>query len=245
MAKTWNIHGDHVITWSPWIFHVLAITWSPWIFHVLAIFQAFWWSRTKRQMPVLTLSILKRHKIPHEFYLHFACHQIYTKSFCFISMYVNDQIRFLIIKYWINNVLLFQCLLKISGWKYYSRSLIALIPTSSTFKLGFVPHVHSMGCNIFTLFVVQTLPQNWTSSLGYSIYHIGDQRRLRQACASTQSCQSLRWSYTWSMEVDEGSDQNLTSSSTGWLCMHIWRMSLRRTKSAIISWWLINVGSLV
>ena len=47
----------------------------------------------------------------------------------------------------------------------------------------------------------------WASSWDYSTYHIGDQRRLRRACASAQSRQSLRCSYTWSMEVDEGSDQ--------------------------------------
>ena len=41
----------------------------------------------------------------------------------------------------------------------------------------------------------------------YSTYHIVDQRRLRRACASTHYCQSLRCLHTWSMEVDEGSDQ--------------------------------------
>ena len=30
--------------------------------------------------------------------------------------------------------------------------------------------------------------------------------------------------------------KNQTSSPTGWLCMCVWRMSLRRTKSTIISW---------
>ena len=39
------------------------------------------------------------------------------------------------------------------------------------------------------------------------------------------------------MEVDEGSDQkNQTSFPTRWLRMRVWRMSLRRTKSAIIAW---------
>ena len=42
--------------------------------------------------------------------------------------------------------------------------------------------------------------------------------------------------HTWSVEVDEGSDKNQTSSPTGWLLMHVWRMSLWRMKSAIISW---------
>ena len=54
--------------------------------------------------------------------------------------------------------------------------------------------------------------------------------------ASAQSRQGLRCSHTWSMEVDEGSDQNQTSSPTGWLRMRVWRMSLRRTKSTIILW---------
>ena len=30
--------------------------------------------------------------------------------------------------------------------------------------------------------------------------------------------------------------KNQTCSPTGWLCMRVWRMSLKRTKSAIISW---------
>ena len=51
---------------------------------------------------------------------------------------------------------------------------------------------------------------------------------------SPQTRQSLRCSHTWNMEVDEGSDQ--TSSPTGWLRMRVLRLSLRRTKSAIISW---------
>ena len=38
------------------------------------------------------------------------------------------------------------------------------------------------------------------------------------------------------MEVDEGSDQIQTSSPIGWLSMRVWRISLGRTKSAIISW---------
>ena len=47
------------------------------------------------------------------------------------------------------------------------------------------------------------------SSWDFGTYHIGNQRRLKQACASMQFCQSLRFSLTWSMEVDEGSDQKL------------------------------------
>ena len=37
--------------------------------------------------------------------------------------------------------------------------------------------------------------------------HIGDQWRLRWACASAQSRQSLHCSHAWRMEVDKGSDQ--------------------------------------
>ena len=48
---------------------------------------------------------------------------------------------------------------------------------------------------------------NWASSWDYGTYHIGDQWRLRWACASAQSRQSLRCSHTWSMEVNKGSNQ--------------------------------------
>ena len=44
--------------------------------------------------------------------------------------------------------------------------------------------------------------------------------------------QSLRCSLTWSMKVDEGSEQNQTSSPTGWLRLRVWWMSLWRTESA-------------
>ena len=74
---------------------------------------------------------------------------------------------------------------------------------------------------------------NWASLWDYGTYHIGDQRRLRRACAFAQSRQSLRCSHTWSMEVDEGSEQ--ISDMSGCLRKRVWRMSLRRTKSAIIS----------
>ena len=47
----------------------------------------------------------------------------------------------------------------------------------------------------------------WASSWDYGTYHLGDQWRLRRAYASAQSCQSFRCSHTWSMEIDDGSDQ--------------------------------------
>ena len=46
--------------------------------------------------------------------------------------------------------------------------------------------------------------------------------------------QSLRCLHTWSMKQTKGPTKNQTHSPTGWL--RVWRMSLRRTKSAIISW---------
>ena len=49
--------------------------------------------------------------------------------------------------------------------------------------------------------------KNWATTWDYGTFHIGDQRRLRRACPSEQSRQSLCCSHTWSMEVDEGSDQ--------------------------------------
>ena len=59
----------------------------------------------------------------------------------------------------------------------------------------------------------------WAISWDSGTYHIGDQRRLRRACASAQTRQSLRCSHTWSMEVDESLTKNQTSRPTGWLCM--------------------------
>ena len=76
----------------------------------------------------------------------------------------------------------------------------------------------------------------WASSWDYGIYHTGDQQWLRRDCTAAQSHQSLRCFHTCSMEVDEGSTKYQRSSPTGWLCMCVWRMSLRRTKSTIILW---------
>ena len=90
-----------------------------------------------------------------------------------------------------------------------------------------------------SLFVMRWLGpcDNWASPWDYGTYEVGDQWSLRRACASAQSCQSLSCLHTWSMEVDEGSDKKKTSSFTGWLCMQVWIMSLRMTKSIIISWY--------
>ena len=74
------------------------------------------------------------------------------------------------------------------------------------------------------------------SSWDYGTYHIGDQQRLRWAwhpCSLARAftvCTHEVWKKT------KGPTKNKTSSSTGWLHMRVWRMSLWRTKSAIISW---------
>ena len=95
---------------------------------------------------------------------------------------------------------------------------------------------HSTNSALIFLMKIVCIKVSWASSWDYGTYHTGDQRRLRQACPSTQSRQSRCCLHTWSMEVDEGSDKNQTSSPTGWLLMRVWRMSLQRTKSTII-WW--------
>ena len=64
------------------------------------------------------------------------------------------------------------------------------------------------------------------------LWYLGDQRRLRRACASAHSRQSLM-KYGSKPRVRP---KNQTSRPTGWLRMRVWRISLRRTKSAIISW---------
>ena len=59
----------------------------------------------------------------------------------------------------------------------------------------------------------------WSSSWDYGTYHIGEQWRLRPACASAQSLQSLRCSHTKSLEVDERSDQ-ISDISPHWMVAH-------------------------
>ena len=77
---------------------------------------------------------------------------------------------------------------------------------------------------------------NWASSWDYGTYHIGDQRRLRRACASGAVSQEPMLFAHIKYGSRRGPIKNQTSSPTGWLRMRVWRMSLRRTKSAIISW---------
>ena len=77
--------------------------------------------------------------------------------------------------------------------------------------------------------------QNWASSWDYGTYHIGDQRRFRRACASAKSRQSLRCSHTWSMEVDEGSEQKSDIWSHWMIANARLNKNLRRTKSSRLS----------
>ena len=86
------------------------------------------------------------------------------------------------------------------NWK---RNFFKIITISQTVCV-FVKHI-PRAFIYCTKYLNQSLLCNTTWD--YDTYHIGDQRRLRQACASAQSRQSLHCSHTWSMEVDEGSDQ--------------------------------------
>ena len=77
---------------------------------------------------------------------------------------------------------------------YIQLHVIAKRP--STFKID--DALQNLNISIYNI---------WASSWDYGSYHIGDQRRLRWACASAQSRQSLHCLHTWSMEVDEGSNK--------------------------------------
>ena len=61
---------------------------------------------------------------------------------------------------------------------------------------------------------------NWASTWDYGTYHIGDQRRLRRACISAQSRQSLRCLHTCSMEVDRGCNQKIRHLAA-WMAAHV------------------------
>ena len=81
----------------------------------------------------------------------------------------------------------------------------------------------------------------WDSSWDYGTYHVGDQQRLRRACAFAQSPQSLHCSHTWSMEVGRVRPKiRHLAPLDGCACACEEWINLRRMKSTIISWhWLI------
>ena len=70
-------------------------------------------------------------------------------------------------------------------------------------------NTHAFLCQTFFFKIYTIKETNWASSWDYGTYQIGDQRRLRWACTSGQSCQSLHCLHWWSMEIDEGSHQKL------------------------------------
>ena len=60
-----------------------------------------------------------------------------------------------------------------------------------------------------------------------------DAPQIIPSCAENQGKGLRKW---WKIAGWKGPTKNQTSSPTGWLRMRVWKMSLRRTKSAIISW---------
>ena len=81
---------------------------------------------------------------------------------------------------------------------------------------------------------------NWACSWDYGTDHIGDQRRLRRACASAQSRQSMRFRTHEVWKLTKDATKKQTSSPSRWLRMRVLRLRLRGTKRTIISW----VGSI-
>ena len=90
--------------------------------------------------------------------------------------------------------------------------------------------------------------KNYISIMIHSICifwtHLSQLMRLwylsRQPAKAQVSLHSLARAFAVSThevwKQTKGPTKNQTFSSTGWLCMHVWRMSLRRTKSTIITW---------
>ena len=107
----------------------------------------------------------------------------------------------------------------------------------------------------FVLLVGENSFLKWASSGDYGTYHIGKQRRSGESAHSRSLARAfslfevsgkpahprslarafaVRTHEVW--KETKGPTKNQTSSPTGWLCMRDWGMSLRRMKSAIISW---------
>ena len=63
--------------------------------------------------------------------------------------------------------------------------------------------------NNIILLVIQSLYHSEPVNEIFGTYRVCKQRRLRQACESTQSHQSLRCSHTQRWGIDEGSAQNI------------------------------------
>ena len=128
-------------------------------------------------------------------------------------------------------------------WNEFQRHVLAL----RIYDLKFVKHhsfkiLEQFHSNLSHRYLALSFLINiGASSWDYGTYHIGDEQRLGEpahlrywrACTSAVSPEPSLFAvlclHTWSIEVDERSDQ--TSSPTGWLPMCVWRMSLR------ISFW--------
>ena len=117
----------------------------------------------------------------------------------------------------------FQCLSLLSFFSFplhwYFRISIELTPNfydsydpyQCTFKFMFRKIYIWISCLLTWPWMVNDRPRTlkrhyhikviWVSSWDYGTYHIGDQRRLRQACAFAQSRQSLRCSIDWLMFI--------------------------------------------
>ena len=88
-------------------------------------------------------------------------------------------------------------------WFNLPCNISVVANTTYAYRLCFYV-LHLMWCVLWWACLCKL---NWASSCDNGTYHVCEQRRLRRACASAQSRQSLHCSHTWSMEVDEGSDQ--------------------------------------
>ena len=78
---------------------------------------------------------------------------------------------------------------------------------------------------------------NWASSWDYGTSEgSGEPAQLRSLARAFTVHTHKVWKKT------KCPTKNQTSSPTGWLCMRVWRMSLRRTKSAII-WWAGSINN--
>ena len=81
---------------------------------------------------------------------------------------------------------------------------------------------------------------NWASSWDYGTHHTGDQQRLRRACVDLR-IRTVSPEPSLFAHMKYGSRRRVRPKirhhcPTGWLRMRVWKKSLRRTKSTIISW---------
>ena len=115
----------------------------------------------------------------------------------------------------------------------------------------FIFNVYAQLCVDIMLYGKATMIyHNWASSWDYGTYRIDDQRRLSRRPAKAQYATSdgsgetthprsitrayaVRTHEVW--KKTKGPTKNQISGPTRWLRMRVWKMSLRRTKSVLIS----------